>query len=106
MKHTLKKTTMVILAFFISGCGDGGGISSGTSNNTDWARQVENPLIVPNLTATTLDFGPADPTVLFDPEDSKWKIWFSSTLKDIASGSETMTIKYSESLNEKKWVTS
>jgi hypothetical protein len=94
---------IVLLALTISACNSGG--DSGSMPTGRWDRHPENPLIVPELTASTLDFGPADPTVVFDTEDNLWKAWFSSTLKDIASGDETMTIKYSESPDGVQWST-
>ena len=105
MNTSIKYSTVFSFALALSACGgsNGGGHSSIPSPVVSWERQAGNPLIVPKLTATTLDYGPADPTVLFDTEDSKWKAWFSSTLKNIASGSETMTVKYSESLNGVDW---
>jgi hypothetical protein len=104
MNIAIKDSITFFLALTLSACGSGG---ADTHSNpvpaAGWQRQTQNPLIVPKLTATTLDFGPADPTVLFDTEDLKWKAWFSSTLKDIASANETMTIKYSESLDGVSW---
>ena len=96
---------VLFLAVFLVACGGGNDSSGGSSNPpvTGWQRQIENPLIVPKLTSTTLDYGPADSSVLFDTEDNKWKIWFSSTLKDIASGTATLTIRYSESTDGVSW---
>jgi len=103
VKKIIKIQSIIILALVISGCDSDDSSSSATVSDTGWIRQVENPLIIPELTATTLDFGPADPTVLFDNEDNKWKAWFSSTEKSIASGNEIMTIKYSDSLDGMNW---
>jgi hypothetical protein len=99
----VRSLIVALLALTLSACNSGGG--SGSVATGRWDRQPENPLIVPELTATTLDFGPADPTVMFDTEDNLWKAWFSSTLKDIASGDETTTIKYSESPDGVQWST-
>lgn len=98
-------TLFTMLVLVLPGCGSDDITVSDTDNVSGWVRQVDNPLIVPELTATTLDFGPADPTVLFDEEDNKWKAWFSSTEKSTSSGSETMAIKYSESLDGTSWST-
>lgn len=104
MNTTIRNSIAVLIAIVLSACGGGGGSSSSSPTPVArWERQAGNPLIVPRLTATTLDYGPADPSVLFDTDDNKWKAWFSSTLKDIASGNETMTIKYSESLDGINW---
>jgi hypothetical protein len=97
----IKYTRIICLVLVLSACGSSSSVSSGYN----WSRQAENPLIVPTITATTLDYGPADPSVLFDTDDNKWKAWFSSTLKDIATSNETMTIKYSESLDGISWST-
>ncbi len=103
MKTAIKlPATIILITFILSACG-GSNNGGGVSGLSGWKRQAENPLIVPTLTPTTLDFGPADPAVLFDTDDNKWKVWFSSTLKDIASGNETMTVKYSESLDGITW---
>ena len=96
----VKHSAILSLIFLLSSCGSGS-----VSNGYNWQRQAENPLIVPTITATTLDYGPADPSVLFDSDDNKWKAWFSSTLKDLATSNETMTIKYSESLDGVTWST-
>jgi hypothetical protein len=98
----IKYLTTFSFALVLSACGSS---SDPVSSGASWARQAENPLIVPVLTATTLDYGPADPSVLFDTADNKWKAWSSSTLKDIATSNETMTIKYSESLDGISWST-
>lgn len=105
MKTTIKYSTAVLIAIALSACDGSGGLRGGSSPSpvARWERQAENPLIVPKLTTTTLDYGPADPSVLFDADDNKWKAWFSSTLKDITSGSETMAIRYSESPDGISW---
>lgn len=99
----MKRLIIFSLALIIFGCGNSGGDSPSPDPGGPWERQAENPLYVPELTATTLDYGPADPTVLYDEADNKWKVWFSSTLKAIPSGDETMTIKYAESLDGIIW---
>jgi hypothetical protein len=99
----IKFLIIVFMTLVVSGCGSSGGGVSSPDPDTGRARQVENPLIVPELTAAKVDFGPADPRVLYDEEDNMWKVWFSSTLKDISSGNETMTIKYSESHDGITW---
>jgi hypothetical protein len=91
------------MALVVSGCGGSGSGGSGPDSDTGWVRQVENPLIAPELTDTTVNYGPADPSVLYDEEDNMWKVWFSSTLMDISSSNETMTIMYSESLDGITW---
>lgn len=105
MNTTIKYSIAVLITIVLSACGGSGGGGSGSSPPAavGWERQAGNPLIVPRLTTTTLDYGPADPAVLFDTDDNKWKAWFSSTLKDIASGNETITIRYSESLDGIDW---
>lgn len=103
MKNITKIPVVIILAVVISGCGSDESSIPVIGNESGWVRQVENPLIVPELTAVRLDFGPADPTVLFDTDDNKWKAWFSSTEKAIASGNEVMIIKYSDSLDGINW---
>jgi hypothetical protein len=57
------------------------------------------------VTANTLNFGPADPSVMYDDEDNLWKVWFSSTQMEISSSAETMTIQYSESSDGVNWST-
>lgn len=95
---------MFVLALFACGGKNDESGNSVAPSAANWVRQAGNPLIVPKLTATTLDYGPADPTVLFDTEDNKWKAWFSSTLKDTSTSIETMTIKYSESPDGVVWL--
>ena len=101
----IKHSTIIFFALALSACGGKNDESSNPASPSaaGWARQAGNPLIAPKLTATTQDFGPADPTVLFDAEDNTWKAWFSSTLKDRSSGSEMMVIKYSESPDGVAW---
>ncbi len=103
MKNLINAVVIFILAVDISGCGSDDSSSPITGDDSGWTRQTTNPLIVPRLTSITLDFGPADPTVMFDDVDNKWKAWFSSTEKAVASGDELMTIKYSESLDGINW---
>jgi hypothetical protein len=57
------------------------------------------------MSATTLNFGPADPSIMYDDEDNLWKVWFSSTEMEISSSEETMTIQYSESIDGVNWST-
>jgi hypothetical protein len=102
----LRKKLFWILLFMVlvvSGCNNDGSGGSGLNRDTGWMRQVENPLVIAGLTDTTLDFGPADPSVLYDEQDNLWKVWFSSTLMDIASESEIMTIKYAHSKDGITW---
>lgn len=99
----MKYLMILSIALILFGCGNSDGDGPSPDSNEQWQRQAENPLHVPQLTATTLDYGPADPTVMYDEADSKWKVWFSSTLKAIPSGDETMTIKYAESLDGITW---
>ncbi len=107
MNKNIESLCALLFAVAVSACGSGtsGGAApaSPASAVARWERQAANPLIVPRLTPGTLDFGPADPSVLFDADDGKWKAWFSSTLKDLTSGAETMTIKYSESADGVSW---
>jgi hypothetical protein len=94
---------IVVLALGLSGCD---GVSPpATSPPGRWDRHAENPLIVPALTTTTVDFGPADPTVMFDTDDNLWKVWFSSTRLDRVSVESTMTVRYSESADGVQWST-
>jgi hypothetical protein len=103
MKKTVRNAVVILLTLAFASCGGKGGGDSGPAPVAGWVRQAGNPLIVPTLTPTTLAYGPADPSVLFDTEDNKWKAWFSWTLKDLPSGNETMTIQYSESLDGVAW---
>jgi hypothetical protein len=88
-----------------NGAGSANGAQSGGNTLVGWQRQSENPLIAPDFTFTTLDFGPADPSVLFDVDDNKWKVWFSSTVRDVESGTNAMTIRYAESPDGVHWST-
>lgn len=101
----IKHSTIAWFALTLSACGDKNDESGNPvpPSVAGWTRQAENPLIAPKLTATTQDFGPADPTVLFDTEDNKWKAWFSSTLKNTSTSTETMSIRYSESPDGVAW---
>ena len=101
----------LVLALFLAAC-SGGGTGSGSDSTNGgsgqpsadgWQRQPGNPLIVPRVNFATVDHGPADPSVLFDESDNKWKIWFSSTLKDVDSGASTGTVKYAESSDGVHW---
>lgn len=103
MNPIIKLLSILFMAIVLSGCGSSESGSSSSYTDTQWVRQVDNPLIVPELTATTVDFGPADPTVLYDEEDNTWKVWFSSTLMDIPSRNEIMLIKYSQSHDGITW---
>ena len=99
------RAVAMAVVILLTACG-GGGAGTGNADTTPavgWQRPVDNPLIVPKLTAATQDFGPADPSVMFDTQDNKWKIWFSSTLKERSSGMQTLTIRYCESTDGVNW---
>ena len=102
LERRMSAKFFLLLFFIMSLIGCGGG-SPANSPVPSWQREAANPLIVPKATATTVDFGPADSSVLFDTEDNLWKAWFSSTLQDVASGSDVMTIKYAESSDGIAW---
>ena len=95
---------ILLFAFCITAC-DGGNtpVNDNGPLVAEWKRQSENPLIVPILTTAIQDHGPADPSILFDTEDNKWKVWFSSTLEDRVSGDKTLTIRYAESTDGVQW---
>lgn len=112
MRTRIEAGAILVLAAFLAGCsgagsGDSGGSASdgggGPPTTTEWQRQAENPLIVPTLNFTTVDQGPADPSVLFDTADNKWKVWLASTSKDTASGATTGVIRYAESSDGIDW---
>ena len=108
---------MLILGIFpLFGCTSGAGSVeskvkleeeslSATIAPKDWIKESQNPLVVPKLTNTLIDYGPADPTVMYDNESKIWKAWYSSSLKDIASGNNTMVIQYIESIDGIVWST-
>jgi hypothetical protein len=94
---------LALLSLLLAACpGVDGDDGSGTPP-AGWERSTSNPLVLPKLTATEMDYGPADPTVLFDSDDDKWKVWFSSSLKDLGTGEEVMTIQYAESTDGTSW---
>jgi hypothetical protein len=104
MKATRVFLLPVLACLLASSCrGVDGSGDSGTPAGASWQRESANPLILQKLTSTELDYGPADPTALFDRENDLWKVWFSSTIKDLDSGDEVMTIKYAESANGTDW---
>ncbi|GMR08190.1 MAG: hypothetical protein BMS9Abin26_1195 [Gammaproteobacteria bacterium] len=96
-------SVLVILAVTGSGCSSESAAQADVPSARSWQRSIANPLIIPRLTRMSQDFGPADPTVLYDETDRKWKVWFSSTLKDRSSGKETMSIKYADSSDGVHW---
>jgi hypothetical protein len=89
---------LFLVTLFVAACG--GGDSAGTLP-AGWLRQSENPIIVPTKVAATLDFGFADPSVMFDATDNKWKVWFSSTIQ--VSNIKTITLRYAESSDGVLW---
>jgi len=95
---------IILTLILLSACGSGGsGATTAPPPETKWKRNTSNPLVIPKLTSTTIDISATDPSILFDPEDNKWKIWYASALKDLSSLAETMTIKYSESADGVNW---
>lgn len=101
--------TLLFGATLLSACGGGenndGGGGSNPATPFSWQRHNQNPLIVPTLTVTTIDYTAADPSVLFDNSDNKWKLWFSSSLTNRNNGSNVITIKYSDSADGVTWST-
>lgn len=92
--------SIFLVSLLITACG---GSDSPATPPTGWIRQSENPIIVPTKGATTLDFGPADPSVMFDSADNKWKVWFSSTIQVINTSTKTITLRYAESTDGVLW---
>ncbi len=101
----MNKNILIAAALFLAACGGGGGGNGGQPAAGGWQRHAANPLILPQPDATTIDYSTADPSVLLDPSDNKWKIWFSSSLKNRTTLVETMTIKYAESTDGVNWTT-
>lgn len=108
---TSKRIKPYVIALFASvvtilfACGGSGtsAVAVSTAQNTGWQQESNNPLIVPTFSIATMDWGPTDPSLLFDTDDNKWKIWYASVIKDRTSGNETMTIKYAESTDGVQW---
>ena len=101
------KLTVLLMGLLLAGCGGGSNNTIGVVALTGWQRDSTNPLIVPTVTTSTLNYGPADPSVLYDPDDNKWKVWFSSTDEGLNSGVKTgvktISIKYAESSDGVHW---
>ncbi len=68
-----------------------------------WQRIPDNPVIRVQPTATTIDYACADPCALYDDGSGTWRIWYSSTWKDRASGTQRMVIRSGESLDGRTW---
>ena len=107
MASEIKSSSLavVLIGLLLVGCGGGDSKLSAAPDTgaSGWQRDAANPLIAPTLTSTTLNYGPADPSLLYDTDDSKWKLWFSATDEDRTSGVKTISIKYSESSDGVSW---
>ncbi len=73
-----------------------------------WQRHTDNPIIVPGFRVTP--GGPigqivADPSVLYDEEDKKWKMWFATWWKTgLPAPQDTrIGIKHAESDDGVRW---
>ncbi|HYE05755.1 MAG TPA: hypothetical protein VEL07_09585, partial [Planctomycetota bacterium] len=68
-----------------------------------WRREPGNPLVMPELTASTIWYSAADPCVLYDAAESRWKAWWSCGIKDRATDEEEVLIRYAESADGVAW---
>ena len=97
------------LLVFSSGCGKSGGESTTPPlAPAQWQRRSENPLLIPPKNpppATTFEASIADPSVMYDASDGKWKAWYSATIFDTAVAGDPgrMVIKYADSSDGLHW---
>lgn len=94
----------VILILVINGNRDKDDNSNGPAQSGAWARFDNNPIIVPGFPA--VPGGPrgvniADPSVIYDQEENKWKMWFATGWDE--QGSPRIVIRYAESADAKTW---
>ena len=54
-----------------------------------WQTSIRESVNRPDSHQHNTGSWPADPSILFDNEDNKWKAWFSSAMEDRVSGVKT-----------------
>ena len=102
---------LAALLLAVAGCGSGGGgVTAPPPPSTDWQRVVENPLLIPPTSpapSTTFEVSIADPSVMYDAVDGRWKAWYSATVFDtaIANDPGRIVIKYADSPDGVHWTT-
>ncbi|MBL8024928.1 MAG: hypothetical protein JNL74_00875 [Fibrobacteres bacterium] len=73
-----------------------------------WTRNPSNPLHIPGLVRysdSCIDFAVADPSILWDSSDRKWKIWYATTRgKSFQATESKLVICYGESTDGKTWI--
>jgi hypothetical protein len=105
----LSSCALVGSAAAIVGCGGGGnGGGDPPPAPATWRRAAENPLLIPAKApppATTFEVSIADPSVLYDSGEGRWKAWYSATIFDtaIAGDPGRIVIKYAESVDGVQW---
>src|SRR4051812_48875072 len=103
MSHAIRAVAeaialVLILALAAALCGCGASAQSSTpSPPSGWQRHAANPLLTPTLTSSTIQWSIADPSVLHDASDGKWKMWYSSGFEDRTTRSAKVVIMYAES---------
>jgi hypothetical protein len=94
----------LIAPLLLAGCG-GQGPSSPPAMPppSGWQRDAANPVVVPQLTAGTIQWTVADPCALRDPADGKWKLWYSSGFEDRSTHAQRVAVMYAESADGEHW---
>jgi hypothetical protein len=100
-------SAVIISLVTLCACSGGGHDDPPTPSST-WERLAANPLLIPPKNpapATTFEVSIADPSVLYDESDHRWKAWYSAGIFDtaIANDPGRIVIRYAESTDAVHW---
>ncbi len=77
---------------------------AGSPVRSNWTRHPANPVLLPGFEARPggpIGSNVADPSVLYDEDDRRWKMWFATTRQEGAL--PRVLIKYAESADGVQW---
>ncbi|MBI2440438.1 MAG: hypothetical protein HYV35_03605 [Lentisphaerae bacterium] len=92
----------VPISVFFGGAGDR---PLGSPAGSSWERYAGSPVVYPDFEITpggAWSMATGDPSVFYDEQERKWKMWFSTAWAEGTNG--RVGIKYAESADGKNWI--